>query len=89
MGLKKITEEDIDFIEKLTPKFEQIFSVVSIHNWSLFSKYLFLVFMTLVVFLTSIFYSLKDLIFLRWRKIPKRFRELYLIECIIRDKLEI
>jgi hypothetical protein len=89
MGLKKITEEDRQFIEKLTPKFEQMFSVVSIHKWSLVSKYLFLVFITLVVFLTSIFYSLKDFIFLRWRKIPKRFRELYLIECIVRDKLEI
>jgi len=89
MGLKKITEEDRQFIENLTPKFEQMFSVASIHKWSLVSKYLFLVFLTLVVFLTSIFYSLKDLIFLRWRKIPKRFRELYLIECILRDKLEI
>ena len=89
MGLKKITEEDKEFIEGITPKFEQMFSVASIHNWSLFSKYLFLIFLTLVVFSISIFYSLKDLIFLRWRKIPKRFRELYLIECIIRDKLEI
>ena len=89
MGLKKITEEDRYFIEKVAPKFEQMFSIASIHKWSLFSKYLFLVFMTLFVFLISIFYSLKDLIFLRWIKIPKRFRELYLIECILRDKLEI
>jgi hypothetical protein len=89
MGLKKITEEDRYFIEKVAPKFEQMFSVASIHKWSLVSKYLFLVFLTLVVFLTSVFYSLKDILFLRWSKIPKRFRELYLLECIIRDKLEI
>jgi hypothetical protein len=88
MGLK-IKEEDKEFTENVRLKFDQMFSVILVENWSLFTRYLFLVFLTFFVFLVSVFYSLKDFIFLRCKKIPKRFRQLYLLECILREKLKL
>jgi len=83
---QKLIEEKSENISKLL---DNVFSDEHIDSMSTFKKYFIYFLMSLFLFLLFLFFLCRNILFLRWLKIPTEFKVLGIVDGLIKRHLKI
>ena len=81
----RIIEEKSENVSNLLGQF---LSKEYIHSISTFKKYLIYVIISLTLFILFLFFLCRNILFLRWLKIPAEFKVLGIVDRLIKKHLE-